>query len=99
MIDYSKALKYAKWSVMDLERIVEMGYEYEAWRAGVMADLCRALRELFPDDRESKMRMCVSDLESGLTKIARMEKVSLKEAMILTEFGFKIRISDLEKEV
>lgn len=105
MFNYSQALTEAKCLAFDLEDIIEKASLGETDRAWVMSELFRVLYFLLSGDPEDekvqRAREFVWNLSTVLARISRSDKVyldDLDKAALLTYFGFKIGIDNLEKE-
>lgn len=105
MFNYSQALTETKCLAFDLKDIAEKVSPDEKDRAWAMSELFRILYFLFPRNSEDEkvQAACefVWDLSTLLARISRSDKVyldDLDKIGVLTHFGFKFGISDLEEE-
>lgn len=110
MFNYSQALTETKCLAFDLKDIAEKVSPDEKDRAWAMSELFRILYFLLPGNSEDEkvQAACefVWNLSTLLARISRSDKVYLDKAYlddldkigVLTHFGFKFGISDLEEE-
>jgi len=105
MFNYSQALTETKCLAFDLKDIAEKVSPDEKDRAWAMSELFRILYFLLPRNSEDEkvQAACefVWNLSTLLVRISRSDKVyldDLDKIGVLTHFGFKFGISDLEEE-
>lgn len=105
MFNYSQALTETKCLAFDLKDVAEKVSPDEKDRAWAMSELFRVLYFLLQGDSEDekvqRAREFVWNLSTVLARISRSDKVyldDLDKAALLTYFGFKIGIDNLEKE-